>query len=176
MQVIFTQNEIKEATATVKRYKFIWWLSFAVYAALMIGMFALFSVQVGVFMDRTMKVPFMVISIIASIIFFGYTIMAYDLKYRYAKARKRMFDDIHGGVKERSEGTVIEIDMTPVQKDDVWFYSLIVECAPIRREQQNIRRLLIERGRPAPDLRANDKIEFVIHAGILIGYEKKDNS
>lgn len=118
----------------------------------------------------------MVTSIIASIIFFGYTIMAYDLKYRYAKAKKRMFDELQNGTKERSVGTVVEVDMTPVQKDDVWFYSLIVECAPIRREQQNIRRLLIERGRPAPEVCFGDKIEFVIHAGILIGYEKKDNS
>lgn len=171
MRVIFTQNEIDKVSKARKAYRIAWLISFIAYLVVTIGMFVVFGVRVNVYGDRTLQTPFTIASIALSLLFIGGSIFLFDLKYRVVNAQYKMFKSIREGDKEKNHGTVVEINKSWTQKDDVWFYSLVVECAPVRRAQQNIRHLLIEKDRPAPQLNAGDQINFIAYSNILVGYE-----
>ena len=175
MQVIFTQKEIDDVMKKKKSYVILFLCLLTAYLVLTVGMFVLFWVIVNEQGDRTLQTPFTVISIALSLAFIGGSIFIGDLKYRYVKAKCKLFTSIRKGDKEYNHGTVIEIDRSEKQKDDVWFYSLVVECPPVRREQQNIRHLLIENDRPMPDLKAGDEINFVAYSSVLVVFEKINN-
>ena len=83
-----------------------------------------------------------------------------------------MLRDMERGLKDTSEGTFLRYDDTVTMKDGVYFYSMELDCKPLRRDDITLRKVLIERTVPKPEFSEGDKIRFVTHANILVSYEK----
>ncbi len=170
MNTIYTNEEIEKATKEKHKQLAIWLITLFVFLAVEIAMFTVFLVKVEVAQDRSLQTPFTVASVIVAIIYSFCSLAFFGVKYRYTKAYVKMFADMKSGNRDKSRGVVLSVNQDSIEKDSVKFYGMEVECPPIRREQRNVRTLLIERNHSI-DVKPGDKIEFIAHSGIMIGYK-----
>lgn len=171
MIAVYTDKEIKSAERERKKLLVLWLVALAVTVAAEITMFVVHFVRVQNYLDRTMQTPLMLVSLFLAIAFCFFSLFFFGIKYRYTKAYCKLYRDMVNGPKSKSSGVVLEICDTITENYSVQFRSVKVECPPIRREQRNVRTLLIEKDHSLPELVPGTKINFIAQSNIILGYE-----
>lgn len=176
MRAIYSDNEIAFAEKKRKSMLAGWWGAVALFAVSEASLFAVHLYRVNTMLDRTYQTTLIVISCVLFAIFAFASIAFFGVKYRYTKAYCKMYRDMREGLSDRTTGTVLETDCGYSEKDSIVFKKIVVECPPIRREQRNIRTLLVEENHFADDIKENVKLTFTAHSNILIAYEVHEGS
>lgn len=171
MKAVYTDKEMTNAVREKRKLLAVWLFTLVVFLAIEISLFVIYFVRVEVEQDRSLQTAFTVISIAVGILYSFFSLAFFGVKYRYTKAYVKMFADMKSGNKDKSHGVVLSVNQELTEKDSVKFYSIEVECPPVRREQRNVRTLLIEKDHSIEDINEGDRIEFFAHSGILLGYE-----
>ena len=171
MTAVFSEKEKKEAFATKKRLLTFWFIGLAVTLAVLITLAVINAVEVNRYGERTLKTPFLIASIALTTIFGGASIFFFDIKYRLTSKYCNMLTGMKTGIKDHSHGTYIGLDRTITEKDGVFFYSILLDCPPLKRGDITERKILVERTHSLPAFEKGDKIKFITHANILVAYE-----
>ncbi len=171
MTAVFSEREKREAFATKKRLLTLWFVSLGITLAVLITLAVINGVQVSLHGDRTLKLPFLISSIAITTLFGGGSVFFFDIKYRLTSRYCRMLTGMKTGIKENSYGTFISINPTITEKDGVFFYSIMLDCPPLKRGDITERKILVERTHSLPHFEVGDKIKFITHANILVAYE-----
>ena len=53
----------------------------------------------------------------------------------------------------------------------MYFYTLVLDCPPLKRGDITERHILVERTHSLPQMQPGDEVKFVTHANILMAYE-----
>lgn len=176
MTALFSEKEKNEAYATRRRLRRRWTLCFMAYLAIAITLITINIVMISTSRSRAVYIPFMITMMILSVIFWSWTVFFRSIEYRLTKCYCIMLEDMEYGGLEKGEGVYLETDAEVKLKDGVYFYSLILDCPPLKRSDVTTRKLLVERTHALPKLDRGDKIKFVAHANRLVAYELVKNA
>ena len=174
MTAVYPDEEINAAFRQKKKLLAAYWICFAVLAIALAALFVVYYVRVDTELDRTYQTPFMWISIIASSLFAIGSVFFFGIKYSYTKAYCRMYRDMISGPKDKSRGEVLELVPELSEKYAIKFHGVRVKCPPVRRGEENIRLLLIEKDHEIPELQPGVKFEFIAQSNVILGYEIKE--
>lgn len=171
MESVFSENEIKHAFCT-KRRLLVVWIVLLVLTLLIVATFATVNaIMVYRNGDRTLKNLFMILSIVLTTIFGCGSVFFFGIKFRLTRNYCRMLKGMENGIKDNGEGKFLAIDEKIVEKDGVFFYKLVMECAPMKRDDITERQILVECNHSLPTLSEGDKIKFITHGNVLVAYE-----
>jgi hypothetical protein len=81
-----------------------------------------------------------------------------------------MLRDMASGLTDETVVKFVGFDGNVTMKDGVYFYSMTVLAKPLKREDINERRVLIERTIPRPAFVEGRKLKIRTHANILTAY------
>lgn len=171
MTAVFSEKEKKQAYATRRRMLIAWWTALAVTVGAITAMAIINSAAISRSGDRTLKVPFMLASMVLSAAFGCGSVFFFGIKYRLTSRYCRMLTGMKRGIKDRSHGKFVAIDPKIIEKDGVFFYGLILDCEPMKRGDIGERRVLVEKSHALPQMDEGDEIRFITHANILVAYE-----
>ena len=174
MTAVYPDKEINSAFKQRKKLLVAYWTCFAALAIALIALFVVHYIRVDTELDRSYQSPFMWASIILSSLFAIGSVFFFGVKYRYTKAYCRMYRDMIYGPKDKSRGEVLEIVPELNEKYAIKFHGVKVKGPPVRRGEENIRLLLIEKDHEIPELQPGVKFEFIAQSNIILGYEIKD--
>lgn len=171
MTAVFSEKEKKEAFAEKKKLLTLWFVLLGIYLIAIAVMVTINCVLIYTQRSRAVYIPFTVTSILLSCVFWSGTVFFFSIKYKLTSRYCRMLTGMKEGLKDRGFGTMVEIDPTVTEKDGVFFYSLVLDCPPMKRGDITVRKILVERTHSLPDFKPGDKIKFITHANILMAYE-----
>ena len=171
---VFSDEEIAKARRTKKNLLLFWFGILFIYLALLGTMMGINIYQVVVYRSRHFHIPFVIVSTILTFAFGAFTMFFFSIKYRLTRKYVKMFRDMEKGLSTLSEGKFIEYDENIIEKDGVFFYSMCLNCKPLKRGDITLRKVLIEHTIPKIDLKSDQKIRFLTHANILREYEILD--
>jgi hypothetical protein len=171
MTAVFSEKEKKQAFNTKKRLLVLWFVALIVTVAVIVTLAVINAVQVNRDGDRTLKVPFLITTIALSTLFGGGSIFFFDIKYKLTSRYCKMLTGMKTGIKDHSHGKFIALDRTITEKDGVFFYSILLDCPPMKRGDVTERKILVERTHSLPSFEKGDEIKFITHANILVAYE-----
>lgn len=171
MEAVYTDEEIKRAFNLKKAMLATYWITFSAVAAILIGLFVINFVKVELWLDRSSQNAFMWISILLSSAFAICSVFFFGVKYRYTKAYCKMYSDMLNGRRDEGRGQVLELVPELSEKYAVKFHGVKVLCPPVRRGEQNVRLLLIEKDHDIPQLQPGVKFAFISHSNVILGYE-----
>lgn len=155
-----------------KRKLFAFWLILLVLYLAVVGFTVGYNLyQVAVLYSRAFRAAATAICIIATTLFFWFTLFFFSVKYRLTKHFCKMLSDAQTGVSDTAEGVFIAFNDEKECKDGVDFYSMLLDVKPLKRDDVTLRKVLIERTRPRPPFEAGMKIRLRAHANILMAYE-----
>ncbi len=174
MIAVFTEQEKKDAFAEKKKLWTLWFIALGVYLLLEAAMITINIVLIVTERSRAVYMPFMIISIILCIIFGFGSMFFFSIKFRLTSKYCRMLKEMKVGLKDKTHGKFICIEKDIVEKDGVFFYSLVLDCPPLRRGDITERKVLVERNHALPEFSVGERIEFITHANILMAYERTD--
>ena len=172
MKAVFSEKEKKDAFKIKKKLLTIWFILLAVTLATLATLITLNIVDVNRTGSRALKTPFLWISAAIMIVFGCGSIFFFDIKYRLTSRYCQMLNAMKIGLKEKGEGTFVELDMSVSEKDGVFFHSLMLDCPPIKRGDITLRKILVEKNHALPQFEKGEKIRFITHANILVAYER----
>lgn len=167
----------KEKAAARREKKILFWSWFAVLiavAAIVVTLAVVALYRVNVHRDRTLTLPFGIISGILLVGFACGSLFFFAIKYRLTRKYVRMLRDMDRGLKDTFEGKFMGYDDAIGMKDGVYFYSMVLKTRPLRRDDIDERKLLIEHTVPKIELNEGAKLRLVSHANILVSYEILD--
>lgn len=169
--------ETKATAFAEKRKLLIFWLVLlAAYLALAVTLVTVDIYLVGELRNRDHTVWMAVVFGMATVLFFGFTLFFFAVKFRLTRKYCRMLRDIDRGLKDTTEGRFLCYDPSIEQKDGVFFYSMKLKTRPLRRDDIDERKVLIEHTVPKIDLAEGTRIRFTSHANILVSYEILDDA
>ncbi len=171
MTAVFSEKEKKQAFSTKKRLLTLWFIALIVTVATIVTLAVINAVQVNRDGDRTLKIPFLITTIALSTLFGGGSIFFFDIKYKLTSRYCKMLTGMKNGIKDHSHGKFIALDRTITEKDGVFFYSILLDCPPMKRGDVTERKILVERTHSLPNFEKGDEIKFITHANILVAYE-----
>ena len=171
MTAVFSEKEKKEAFAEKKKLLTLWFVCLGIYLVAIAIMITINIVLIYTQRSRAVYIPFTVTSILLSCFFWSGTVFFFSIKYKLTSRYCCMLTGMKEGLKERGFGTMVEIDPVVTEKDGVFFYSLVLDCPPMKRGDITMRKILVERTHSLPDFKPGDKIKFITHANILMAYE-----
>lgn len=171
MTTLFSEEDKAAAWRVKKRLLWMWFGLLFIYLAAVGVMMGVNLWQVETTASRALRVPFTVLCVALSVLFGGFSLFFFSIKFRLTRKYCRMLRDIERGLKDTAEGTFLKYDDTVTMKDGVYFYSMELDCKPLRRDDITLRKVLIEQTIPKPDLREGDVLRFTTHANILVSYE-----
>ena len=171
MTDVFGKEE-KAAARREKKFLFWTWFALLVAVAAVVATLVTLSVyMVEVQRNRGFTFLFGAISAIITIAFACYSLFFFSIKYRLTRKYVAMLKDMERGLKDTFEGKFLGYDNSVGMKDGVYFYSMLLKTRPLRRDDIDERKLLIEHTVPKIELNEGDKLRLVSHANILISYE-----
>lgn len=171
MTEIFSLAQKTKARKAKRNLWLIWGVAFAVYLAIVITLIAVDIYIVTVYRDRSYMLWMMLVCIAASILFGGFSLFFFSIKFRLTSKYVRMLKDIERGLRDTIEAKFISYDESITNKDGVFFYSMILDTRPLRREDITERKMLVEQTVPKPQLIEGTVMRVVSHANILVSYE-----
>lgn len=171
MTAVFGEKEKSEAYALKKRMTVGWLISLGAFLLVEGALVAADAVIIASTRSRAPYIPFMLTSILLSCAYFCGTVYFFSTKYKMTSRYCRMLTDMREGLKDHTTGKFIGIDPKISEKDGVYFYSMILDCPPLRRGDITERHVLVERTHSLPDFLPGERIKFVTHANILMAYE-----
>lgn len=172
MTMMFSQEDKTQSRKTRKKLLWLWLGILFAYLAAVGVLIGVNLWQVETTASRALQVPFTVLAVVLSAAFGCFTLFFFSIKFRLTNKYCKMLRDIDRGLKDTTEGTFLKYDDTVAMKDGVYFYSMELDCKPLRRDDITLRKVLIEQTIAKPDLNEGDKIRFTTHANILVSYEK----
>lgn len=176
MTYVFSE---KEKAAARREKKILFWTWFALLIVYLGALASLISVDlylVEVHRNRSHTFWMGALSTVLTIAFFSYTLFFYAIKFRLTRRYVRMLRDMDKGLKDEFEGTFMGYDESLGMKDGVYFYSMMLKTKPLRRDDIDERKLLIEQTVPKIELTEGAKLKLVSHANILVAYEVIDGA
>ncbi|MBR7140561.1 MAG: hypothetical protein IKD03_00325 [Clostridia bacterium] len=173
MTAVFTEKEKKESYATKKKMWILWFVTLGVYLAILATMITLNVVDIVSSRDRRFQMPFMIGSILLSVLYWSGTLFFFSIKFRLTSKYCKIFTEMKRGLKDRTSGKFVGIDPEIVEKEGVYFYTMVMQCAPLRRGDITQRNVLVERNHTLPPFAIGETVEIVTHANILMAYERK---
>lgn len=168
---MFSPEEIAGAKRTKKRLLVSWFVIFAVYLGVMGALIGVNIYRVNVFRDRSTQVWMTAFAIVLTILFVCYTMFFFSIKFRLTRKYVRMLKDMATGLKDETFVTFLEYDDNISMKDGVYFYTMVVNAKPLKREDITERRVLVEHTIDKPPLENGQKMKIVTHANILMSYK-----
>ena len=174
MTAVFSEQEKRDAFKEKRKLWTLWFIALGVYLLLEAIMITINVVLIVTARDRAVYMPFMIISIVLCVIFGFGSMFFFSIKFRLTSKYCRMFREMKAGLKDRTHGKFVGIETNIVEKDGVFFYSLVLDCPPLRRGDITTRKVLVERNHSLPPFEVGEKIEFITHANILMAYERVD--
>lgn len=141
------------------------------YVAALATMITINVINVVVNRDRSVYIPFLVTACAMGVAFGCGSLFFFSIKFKLTSRYCRMLRNMRDGIKERGHGKFVEIRPDITEKDGVYFYTLVLDCPPLKRGDITERHILVERTHSLPPLNAGDEVKFVTHANILMAYE-----
>lgn len=171
MTAVFSEKEKKEAFAIKRRLWTYWFIALGIYVAALATMITINAVSVVVYRDRSVYIPFLVASCALGIAFGCGSLFFFSVKFKLTSRYCRMLRNMRDGIKERGHGKFTEIRPDITEKEGVYFYTLVLDCPPLKRGDITERHILVERTHSLPQMQPGDEVKFVTHANILMAYE-----
>lgn len=168
---MFSPEEKAGAKRTKKLLLISWFIILGVYLAVMGTLIGVNIYRVNVFRDRSTQGWMTAFAIVATILFVCYTMFFFSIKFRLTRKYVRMLKDMDTGLKDETFVTFLEYDDNISMKDGVYFYTMVVNAKPLKREDITERRVLIEHTIDKPPLEAGQKLKIITHANILMSYK-----
>ncbi|MCI8459050.1 MAG: hypothetical protein HFE46_05235 [Clostridia bacterium] len=171
MTYVIDEQEKAKARRTKKRLFWSWFacLTAAVLIVTALTLTAFFLVEN--YRNRSYTPLFAVAAAFVAIGFACGSLFFFAVKYRLTRKYVRMLRDMDTGLKDTIEARFMGYDDALGMKDGVYFYSMLLKTRPLRRDDIDERKLLIEQTVPKPDLIEGTKLKVVSHANILVAYE-----
>lgn len=164
----------KEKAAAIREKKLLlglWLTGLAVVAAIVAALITVSVYMVNVHRNRSFTLLFGVICAVLTIGYACFSLFFFAIKFRLTRKYVRMLRDIDRGLKDTFEGRFLGYDDSLSMKDGVYFYTMILKTRPLRRDDIDERRLLVEHTVPKPEIEEGTKLKFISHANILVAYE-----
>lgn len=171
MVAIFTENEKKKAFAEKKKLLLIWAAFLAAYLASIATLIIVNCVDIALTASRDLQVPFTVLCCVLTVAFGGGSHFFFSIKYRLTRNYCRMLSDMKSGLKDRGKGKFVAVEHDIGEKSGVEFYSLVLDCPPMKRGDITERKILVEKSHILPTFDVGDEIEFVTYANILVAFD-----
>lgn len=168
---LFSPEEIAGAKKTKKLLLVSWFVILAVYLAFLGSFIGVNIYRVNVFRDRSTQGWMTAVSIFLTILFVCYTMFFFSIKFRLTRKYVRMLKDMATGLKDETYVTFLEYDENVSMKDGVYFYTMVVDAKPLRREDITERRVLVEHTIEKPPLESGQRLKIITHANILMSYK-----
>lgn len=168
---MFSPEEKERARKTKKILLISWFVVLAVYVALLGTLIGVNIYRVNVFRDRSTQVWMTALAIFSTVLFVCYTMFFFSIKFRLTRKYVRMLRDMETGLKDEAYVTFLKYDETVSMKDGVYFYTMVVDAKPLKREDITERRVLVEHTIEKPPLEEGQKLKITTHANILMSYK-----
>lgn len=168
---VFDKKEKEAAFKEKKKLLTFWLVLLFLYVALAVTLVTVDIYLVGELRNRSHTLWMGVVFAIATGAFFGFTLFFFALKFRLTRKYCKMLRDIDRGLKDTYEGKFIAYSDAIEEKDGVFFYTMQLKTRPLRRDDIDERKVLIEHTIPKIPLIEGTRIRFTTHANILVSYE-----
>ena len=168
---VFGQEEKKAAFREKRKLLTVWLVLLVLYVALALTLTLVDAYLVGVYANRAHTLWMGVVFGIATVAFFGFTLLFFGVKFRLTRKYCKMLADIDSGLKDEYEGTFLSFNDALEEKDGVIFYTMQLKTRPTRRSDITDRKVLIEHTIEKPPFTEGTRLRFITHANILVSYE-----
>ena len=172
---MFSPEEKEGAKKTKKILLISWFIVLGVFVAIMGTLIGVNIYRVNVFRDRSTRVWMTAVALLCTILFVCYTMFFFSIKFRLTRKYVRMLRDMDTGLKDEAYVTFLKYDETISMKDGVYFYTMVVDAKPLKREDITERRVLVEHTIEKPPLEEGQKLKIITHANILMAYKLLEN-
>ena len=172
MTAVFSKKEIANAFKSRRIMLIVWFCFLALYLGAVATMITINAVEIATERTRETYLPFMVITIVLTMIFASGSLFFFGIKFKLTHRFCNLLTDMEFGLKDRTSGKFIGIDPIIREKDGVFFYSLVLQCAPQKRGDINERKVLIEKDHSLPEFKVGEEIKIITHANVLLAYER----
>ena len=172
---MFSPEEKEGAKKTKKILLISWFIILAVYLAIIGTMVGVNIYRVNVFRDRSTQVWMTALAIFCTVLFVCYTMFFFSIKFRLTRKYVRMLKDMETGLRDEAYVTFLAYDETLSMKDGVYFYTMIVDAKPLKREDITERRVLVEHTIEKPPFAEGQQLKIITHANILMAYKLLEN-
>lgn len=164
----------KQKTAAFRQKKLLFWSWFAILVVgvlVTVGMIIAALLRVEINHDRSLTYPLVVPAGLILVAVCFYTLFFFSIKYRLTRRYVAMLKEMDSGLTDEFDGTFLGYDDEIGMKDGVYFYGMKLKVRPLRRDDIDERRLLVEQTVPKIPFEVGTKIRFISHANILMAYE-----
>jgi heme/copper-type cytochrome/quinol oxidase subunit 2 len=168
---LFGDNDIAKARAAKRRMLICWFAALAVVLGVVLTLMFVNLYRVRVYHDRSLRGAGTAVSVILAIVFTGGSTFFFSIKFRLTRKYVRMLRDMERGLKDETEVKFKSFDDAIVFKDGVYFYTMVTDAKPLKREDITERRVLIEHTVKKPEFTEGQRIKITTHANILISYK-----
>lgn len=168
---VFSEEEKAAARREKKILFWTWFTLLMVYAAIVITLVCVDIYLVEAHRNRSHTAWMGAVSAVLTVLFGSYSLFFFSIKYRLTRKYVKMLKEMDRGLKDTFEGKFMGYDDSISMKDGVYFYSMVLKTRPLRRDDIDERKLLIEHTVPKIELIAGTKLKMVSHANILVSYE-----
>ena len=174
MTDVFTESEKAEARRERKRLLGIWIAILVIYVVLFGTMLGMSIYLVDGLRIRTHTWWLGTLSAIITIAFASFTIFFFSIKFKLTNKYVKMLNDMDTGLKDDIVARFVGYEDAITLKDGVYFYTMVLKTRPLRRDDIDERKLLIEHTIPKLELNEGAKLRLISHANILMSYEILD--
>ena len=164
----------KEKAAARREKSVLFWTWFAVLVAALVIIAVLVTVavyQVEVNRNRDYTVLLGVICGFIAVTYGCYTLFFFAIKFRLTRKFVRMLKDMDRGLKDSFDAKFVCYEDNLSMKDGVYFYTMVLKTKPLRRDDIDERKLLVEHTVPKIELTEGTRLKLISHANILVAYE-----
>ncbi len=168
---VISDEEKLLAIKEKKKLLTVWLILLAIWFVIIATCLGVAIYQVEVHRDRSLIVPLALVFGFASAFFGCFTLFHFAIKYRLTRKYCKMLKDMKNGLTDVIEATFLGYDDTIIMKDGVYFYSMILETKPLRRDDITERKMLVEQSIPKPNLTQGSRLKLISHANILMEYD-----
>lgn len=164
----------EEKAAARNQKKRLFWSWFAILAAVVLVVLALILIDLYLVEVRRVRTYTPLCAFVSALLGVGFacgSLFFFAIKYRLTRKYVRMLRDMDSGLKDTVEAKFMGYEDAISMKDGVYFYTMVLKTRPLRRDDIDERKLLVEQTVPKIPLQEGTKLKVVSHANILIGYE-----
>ena len=174
MTYVISDDEKAAARRERKRLLSIWFAVLAVYVVLLGTMLGMSIYLVDGLRIRTHTWWLGTLSAIITMVFAAFTLFFFAIKFRLTNKYVKMLNDMDTGLKDDIVARFVGYEDAITLKDGVYFYTMVLKTKPLRRDDIDERKLLIEHTVPKIELNEGAKLRLISHANILMAYEILD--
>ncbi len=167
---LFSEEEKRNAFRQKKLMLIIWFTALAAVLALVITLMVLNIIKINNGYDRSSKGWMTAVSTVVAALFTIGSLFFFAIKFRLTRKYCRMLKDMEKGLKDTAVVRFMRYEQDIVSKDGVFFYTMVVDAKPLRREDISERKVLIESTIEPPELSEGQKLKVTTHANILMSY------